>query len=81
MMRVIYLLAAVAATASVPILAAPGQSNSSTRMVCKYQKVTGSRLGRERVCMRQSDWDLLDAEVRRDADKTTIPTAPLEKPQ
>lgn len=76
-MRLIYVMAAVAATASVPLLAAPEPGDSRAKMVCKYAKVTGSRLGRERVCLRKSDWDLVDEETRKSVDKATIPAAPL----
>jgi hypothetical protein len=68
-----YLLAAVAATASVPLFAASGQSDSSAKMICKYAKVTGSRLGRERVCMRKGEWDLAEEETRKATDKATTP--------
>ena len=74
MMRPMYLLAAVAATASVPLFAASGPNdNSGAKMICKYAKVTGSRLGRERVCLPKRDWDLADEEMRKGVDKTTTP--------
>jgi hypothetical protein len=72
-MRIAYLMAAVAVTASVPILAASGQPDSRAKMICKYAKVTGSRLGKERICMPRSDWDILDEENRKSNEKTTTP--------
>ncbi len=75
-MRLIYLVAAVAATSAVPLLAAAQETDNRSKMVCKIIKATGTRLGRDRVCRTQSEWDIVDAETRRSVDKAAVPSAP-----
>jgi hypothetical protein len=78
-MRVMYLVAAVAATASVPLLAAPDERASGARTICKFAKVTGSRLGRERICLSKVDWDLIDEERRKSTQQmTTVNAKPAQ---
>lgn len=44
-----------------------GDPNDPQRMVCKKSQVTGSRLGKKKVCMTAAQW-----EVQRQADKEAI---------
>lgn len=44
--------------------------DDSQRMVCKKAQVTGSRLGKKKVCMTQAQWD-----VQRQADREKIEQA------
>ena len=39
------------------------------KMICKRQKVTGSRLGGREVCKTRREWDQQSAEARRGADR------------
>ena len=59
--------AATAASSSQATTVAPvtAKANPEVKVVCKYQTPTGSRLGGERVCMKQSDWKAQAAEARR----------------
>jgi len=54
-----------AATTVAPVTA---KANPEDKVVCKYQTQTCSRLGGERVCMKQSDWKAQAAEARRQRD-------------
>jgi hypothetical protein len=50
------------------------------KVVCKKYKTTGSRLATEKVCKKQSEWDLEAEEARRATDRAVgaqTPSAPM----
>lgn len=47
----------------------PRASNSSTKMVCRSEAESGSRLNRRRVCVSQAEWDEQRRLSRMDVEK------------
>lgn len=66
-MRVSYILAAaLAATSMAPAaMAVEKEPSSGDKVVCKNVKMTGTRLGRERVCMTKAQWEKDADEARK----------------
>lgn len=62
--------AAVAPESSETTQTVVGESRlDPDKMICKRQKVTGSRLGGREVCKTRREWDQQSAEARRGADR------------
>jgi hypothetical protein len=72
-MKVKFLLAATLALAvSAPALAKDeGKSGATTKekKVCRTESVTGSLIGKRRICLTQSEWDKVAAETKKNLDE------------
>jgi hypothetical protein len=68
--RIFVAAAVVAASASIPAQAQQARSKGSdysTKKICKVEDRIGSRLGANRTCRTQAEWD----QIARDARMTT----------
>ena len=75
-MKAIFVLAAVALAA--PSVAAPAaafagdtakKDDKSSKMICRAQGETGSRLGGKKVCMTQAQWDEHRRAIKQDLER------------
>jgi len=75
MKRLILLIVAIGATASVAQLdARPRDKNSKStydpnQIVCTRQRDTGSRVMQSRICMTQREWEIFRREQRQAIDR------------
>jgi hypothetical protein len=60
---------APAATSATMAQAAPAAVPVSDPVVCRTQPITGSRLGNQRVCAKQSEWERRSVHDRQQLDK------------
>jgi hypothetical protein len=72
-MHVKFLLAAALAMAvSAPALAKDegnGGAGPKEKKVCRTENVTGSLIGKRRVCLTQAEWDKVAAETKKNLDE------------
>lgn len=56
----------MAAAETATIAPAPAENPKKEKLICKAYKVTGSRLGRNEICMTKSQWDFENDQLNRD---------------
>ena len=56
----------MAATEPAATVPAPAEKPKKEKLVCKSFKVTGTRLGRDQICMTKAQWDFENDQVNRD---------------
>jgi len=64
---VVSFLIAAALSASQAAPAATPAVTANQKMICKSIKITGTRLGKERICRTKAAWDLESREHSKDA--------------
>nr|WP_166176455.1 hypothetical protein [Altererythrobacter segetis] len=70
----ILLAAALAMGMSAPLLAkdesnASGGATTKEKKVCRTENITGSLIGKRRVCLTQAEWDKVAAETKKNLDE------------
>ena len=57
---------ATAPTGVAPASADAGSTGDPSKLVCRREEVTGSRLGGKRICQTQADWDAQERQSKLD---------------
>jgi hypothetical protein len=71
----VWLVAALAVAVSAPALAVDKDSDEGTaattkeKKICRTEAITGSLIGKRRVCMTEKEWAHLQAETKRGMDR------------
>lgn len=68
----ILLAAALAVAVSAPAFAkdeATGGSAPKEKKICRTENVTGSLIGKRRVCLTQAEWDKVAADTKKNLDE------------
>ena len=67
----IALATALALAVSAPALAKDEANGATTKekKVCRTENVTGSLIGKRRVCLTQAEWDKVAAETKKNLDE------------
>lgn len=72
-MKLIWIAAGLALATSAGANASSGKKNDESapeeKIVCKTERITGSRTKAKRTCMTQREWDAIAAESRRGIDQ------------